>query len=525
MAQVLTPLLRPSPRHALYPLARQDGSHGRARELSSHRQLAGRTVRHSLLPGTWRPPVTSQSEVGGSSSGRFETNEKRAGTSSTHCGLLGPVHALLSHAPAGKAAGWANHTHPRGSRASAQHRARGGSAGAFQEGGESIPSSSGGAPAGTAAERSGAIRGPPGGRVVGARDAAADVPQDRQLALREAGSSSLPGETTQSYVVAPNGALHGPREASDPSRSDSRSAAVEALSSSGSSGEATAADVEPAVPCFNDVINWFSASLILLIALADGPLPKLVLPPSLALLLLAAVQWGLFVIPTFSYCLHSKFDLRSTFLLYRSRVRYMLAAAIGGASVWVLLTATIWQRLWTFSASLPAPLPNKTVLVSMYQHYPSTRPGWAFLIAFAALSPAIAAELLFRGFLLTALKPHLGRFDAITMAGALFGMFHLNLPQFFATTVLGIASGLLATCSGSIITPIVLHAVHNVAALAYGGMTHAGATLAAEGRVQHLPPWLVVAACFGVLIAGALMASAWREDSNGSFWRGGVRGS
>lgn len=52
--------------------------------------------------------------------------------------------------------------------------------------------------------------------------------------------------------------------------------------------------------------NWisfdlrFSASLCLLIALADGPLPNLILPQNAALLLLAAVQWVCISLPSLS---------------------------------------------------------------------------------------------------------------------------------------------------------------------------------------------------------------------------------
>eukprot|EP00271_Cylindrocystis_brebissonii_P004433 TRINITY_DN1607_c0_g5_i1.p1 TRINITY_DN1607_c0_g5~~TRINITY_DN1607_c0_g5_i1.p1 ORF type:complete len:416 (-),score=31.49 TRINITY_DN1607_c0_g5_i1:403-1650(-) len=280
------------------------------------------------------------------------------------------------------------------------------------------------------------------------------------------------------------------------------------------------ADGEEQVPQFTDVIHWFSASLILLIALADGPLPQLVLPPSAALLILAAVQWGLFVIPTVSYCLQSGYDLTATFLLRRSRIRDIVAGVVGGVSLWVLLTAVIWQRLWTFSAALPAPLPNKSVLVSMFQQYPSTMGGWLFLIAADAIAPALAEELLFRGFLLTCVKPHLGRLDAILLAGALCGMFHLNLPQFFATTVLGIGAGALAITSQSILPAIVLHATHNVAALVYGGMTHAGATLDSTcGPLVQLPPSMVALAALGIAASVFLVAPAWKNGRQ-HYWDG-----
>eukprot|EP00850_Spirogloea_muscicola_P001985 SM000007S20945 [mRNA] locus=s7:1176222:1178660:+ [translate_table: standard] len=183
--------------------------------------------------------------------------------------------------------------------------------------------------------------------------------------------------------------------------------------------------------------------------------------------------------------LHTRVEASSHTLSPRPRLkkRFAFAGLVGGVSAWVLLTATIWQRLWAFSASLPAPLPNKSVLVSMFEHYPSSPAGWVYLLATAALLPAVAEELLFRGFVLSALKPHLGRVDAVILAGALFGMFHLNLPQFFATT----------------------------------GITHSGTTMARKTPIPQLPIQLVVPAIIGFVIFAFMIRPGW-ERTRYDYW-------
>lgn len=86
--------------------------------------------------------------------------------------------------------------------------------------------------------------------------------------------------------------------------------------------------------------------------------------------------------------------------------------------------------------------------------------------------PAVAEELLFRGFLLTALQQRLGSIDAVAVAAALFGLIHLDPQQFFLYCVLGGACGLVAVRSGSVWPAVVLHAAFNATAVAAGLLLH-----------------------------------------------------
>lgn len=90
----------------------------------------------------------------------------------------------------------------------------------------------------------------------------------------------------------------------------------------------------------------------------------------------------------------------------------------------------------------------------------------------AVCLPAVAEELLFRGFLLTATQQRLGNTDALAVTAALFAIIHLDPQQFFVYCVLGGACGLATVQSGSVWAAVGLHAAFNATAVAAGLLMH-----------------------------------------------------
>ena len=128
---------------------------------------------------------------------------------------------------------------------------------------------------------------------------------------------------------------------------------------------------------------------------------------------------------------------------------------------------------------------------------PADAAAWADLLVFGALAPGTAEELLFRGYLLTALRSRLGSIDAGAVAAVLFACFHMSFTQFFPTAVLGLASGWAAIASGSVLPAIAVHVAHNGAALVWGAAM-------ADGILPPGPPGGVVAAAAAAGAVGAL---------------------
>ena len=89
--------------------------------------------------------------------------------------------------------------------------------------------------------------------------------------------------------------------------------------------------------------------------------------------------------------------------------------------------------------------------------------SWMTKLSVCLLAP-IAEELLFRGVSLNYAKNALPIKTAILLQAVLFGIYHLNLIQFFYATVAGLILGMLAHQAGSIIPGIVLHVIINASA-------------------------------------------------------------
>lgn len=147
--------------------------------------------------------------------------------------------------------------------------------------------------------------------------------------------------------------------------------------------------------------------------------------------------------------------------------------------------------------------------------------GDVLLFAAVCLSVALFEELLFRGFLLSALYRRFGpgrksRFAAVLLSAAVFALFHLlNLltgeaPFAVALQVgysflVGAMTGALFLVSGNLLLPIAVHAVYNfcgllLSELGQGDLRMDGATVAVT---------VAVALCAAVVLSRLL----WRQET------------
>jgi membrane protease YdiL (CAAX protease family) len=98
------------------------------------------------------------------------------------------------------------------------------------------------------------------------------------------------------------------------------------------------------------------------------------------------------------------------------------------------------------------------------------------LLAMAA-APALFEELSFRGLLLPAMERY-GSGRAAVITGLLFALAHMSLPGLPTHLLLGVALGMLAIASDSLILPMIYHFAHNAGAIMAGYFTQVDATLA-----------------------------------------------
>jgi membrane protease YdiL (CAAX protease family) len=121
----------------------------------------------------------------------------------------------------------------------------------------------------------------------------------------------------------------------------------------------------------------------------------------------------------------------------------------------------------------------------------------------------VCEELLFRGFLLSSLSGSAGKWTAILVSGAVFGVFHFFLFKFIVTAALGVLLGYICRQSRSILPAIVAHLLHNSIG-AYGAVNpgwYKWIGISQDSDWIHLPahiviPGSVVFLCGVLILAG-----------------------
>jgi len=283
-----------------------------------------------------------------------------------------------------------------------------------------------------------------------------------------------------------------------------------------------------AYPTTQNGINTYCYWVIGLIFLADfTPLGPLLSSSSSgsssgSLSALASIQWLLFVLPTLTSSFlelnhrategpdegvswgldpldptpedrgdstdSTTTDVISRFRdIYRLRV-CELGAILGGAglgaALWSAGAALMLVKLenseWILGISTPAPeIDPLQASANIWEHFQEVvgssgidgaghRALSPDVILLKGLSPAFAEELLFRGYLLTALGNRLGEVDRAAVCGFLFALIHLDPSAFGPLTLLGIGCSFLASRSNSLLPAVGAHFAYNMMGITAG---------------------------------------------------------
>jgi polar amino acid transport system substrate-binding protein len=210
------------------------------------------------------------------------------------------------------------------------------------------------------------------------------------------------------------------------------------------------------------------------------------------------------------------------------RVASVAGAVLVGGGLFVLGAAVLLAVRGTHVSAEAKSLAEK--LIGMMQDKPVWL-SWALI----ALLPAIGEELLFRGWVQSALVgawPSRGRLVAgVVMQAACFAVFHLlpeRMPQTFA---LGLVAGVLTVATRSLLPAIACHAAHNSMPLGMlwlaGGLSASAESVPAATAAAtelNLPAWAVLAALASVAVGAAVIWWTVRVHAAGGNggWRAGV---
>jgi len=180
--------------------------------------------------------------------------------------------------------------------------------------------------------------------------------------------------------------------------------------------------------------------------------------PAIAdLVFTVCVQSILFALPFLLYILICKQNIKQTssrFFFHKISFKTILISLLIGVLTYVVVVyvSTFWSvllQLFGYSSSS-----SESV---------SALPVWlTFLIAFfsTALLPAIGEETSHRGLLLGNLRDN-GLRRAVVISALLFGLAHLNIPQFGYAFVVGLILGAVTLITRSIFPAMIIHGTSN----------------------------------------------------------------
>ncbi len=136
--------------------------------------------------------------------------------------------------------------------------------------------------------------------------------------------------------------------------------------------------------------------------------------------------------------------------------------ALGRTAVCALGTAYLFN-LFTLVLMLAVELLTGRSTGNLLEGLTDATPTWLYLVIAGVIAP-VMEELIFRRLLLDRLRPF-GDRCAILVSGAAFGLFHMNLYQFFYAAALGMLFAGVVVKTGRLRHAIALHATVNLTSL------------------------------------------------------------
>lgn len=202
---------------------------------------------------------------------------------------------------------------------------------------------------------------------------------------------------------------------------------------------------EKQMPGIGDTILMFGLLLLLMIYLSSSLVFRLGIWGT------GLVQMIILAVPVL-YAWYMKADFKKLFSLKVPKIKHIFAGICMWFGIWLL---------------------EQVVLVSLAQWFPSLMEtseelnsvimdaGFISSFIVVGISPAIAEEFAFRGFLFGTLKDKWKPWLAIVVSAMLFGAYHMNLLQFVGGTMMGIGLAYAAYMSGSIWIGAIMHFINN----------------------------------------------------------------
>ena len=176
--------------------------------------------------------------------------------------------------------------------------------------------------------------------------------------------------------------------------------------------------------------------------------------PTRMMQLLMIQQLAIIATPALMMGIMLTTSMRKTFRLYFPSLGFLAVGFILPFALHPLSLELAVSLDWFFPS-----LPEGTVAVLKSMSDPN-QPIWLILLAFA-FAPAICEELAFRGFILSGFGRRGRAWLAIILSSVTFGAMHMIPQQVFNATLLGLALGMIAVYSRSLLPGVIFHFIYN----------------------------------------------------------------
>lgn len=153
------------------------------------------------------------------------------------------------------------------------------------------------------------------------------------------------------------------------------------------------------------------------------------------------------------FVVYTKRDVRGTYSFNKTEpTNYLGAFLLGiGACLLMLVLAVFLMNLFPNSAE---------AMSEMFMDILGD--DLAIQILVIAITPAICEEMLFRGFLLSAMRSRYKKVSAFLIVAVLFGLYHMSLVKFFTTGLFGLLLCYVVYLTGSIFPAMLIHCTNNL---------------------------------------------------------------
>ncbi len=200
------------------------------------------------------------------------------------------------------------------------------------------------------------------------------------------------------------------------------------------------------VPLVGDA--WFILMLVMVVFIYVGGLLQLRLGMIGLTLSQVLIIAGIPVL----YALYTKRSIRDTFLIRRTGLKNYIGGfflILGALFIGMIVTSLLGYLF-------PSEMENVNVGMEDYLN----KGFWVTLLV-VAFVPAVCEEMMFRGFVFSAMKRRYKPLIAILIVAITFGVYHMSIVRFFTTALLGAAICYTAYKSGSIFPGIIMHFTNN----------------------------------------------------------------